>query len=74
MQIDSGNKKAVSIDDGSNKEMIADNKNNQDDQKPFLQLARDTVERLEDTVFATWYDNQGKSTKEYSFRTLWQEA
>jgi acyl-CoA synthetase (AMP-forming)/AMP-acid ligase II/acyl carrier protein len=40
----------------------------------FLQLLSKSVRNNEHKTFATWYDDHGKATNEYTFAELWEEA
>ncbi|CAB9498234.1 Putative fatty-acid--CoA ligase FadD21 [Seminavis robusta] len=40
----------------------------------FLEHARTLVDRKRDAIFATWYNEQGQATQDYSFGRLWAEA
>lgn len=40
----------------------------------FLNVMHQSVIKKGDDVFATWYDSYGRSTSEYTFHELWEEA
>lgn len=47
---------------------------NSSEEKHFLQVLQETVERKGDSTFASWYNESGKLQVEYTFCELWEEA
>ena len=50
------------------------NNNNNNNDAAILDAIRHTVKERHDQVFATWYDQDGKASDQYTFGEIWEEG